>query len=96
MRRYQLGREPQGSLYVGRPTPWGNPFTVEEYGREVCLMKYRIWLQEQLAKQPNFLEPLRGKNLVCFCKLHEACHADILIEFLAGGESKREPQTKLL
>lgn len=25
-------------------------------------------------------EKLKGKNLTCFCKLGEACHADILLE----------------
>ena len=28
---------------------------------------------------PN-LEPLRGKNLACFCQLDEECHADVLLE----------------
>ena len=28
----------------------------------------------------NNLEELRGKNLSCFCALHCACHADLLLE----------------
>jgi len=28
---------------------------------------------------PDFLEPLRGKNLGCWCKVGEPCHGDILL-----------------
>jgi hypothetical protein len=30
------------------------------------------------------LEPLRGKDLACWCPLSEPCHADVLLE-LANG-----------
>lgn len=44
---------------------------------------YRIWLTDvpagigiaEMAKKE-----LRGKNLACFCKVGEQCHADILLE----------------
>ena len=31
------------------------------------------------------LEPLRGKDLVCFCKLDEPCHADVLLKLANNG-----------
>lgn len=30
--------------------------------------------------EEDWLRPLRGKNLACFCKLGDPCHADILME----------------
>ena len=43
---------------------------------------YRIWLAEnedgkRVAKEAK--EELKGKNLACFCKLDELCHADVLL-----------------
>jgi len=70
------------AVYVGRPSKWGNPFKVEEYGREKCLEKYREWLRIQILLDHNFIEPLRGRDLVCFCPLNQPCHADIIMEFL--------------
>lgn len=70
------------AVYVGRPTKWGNPFKVSEYGLEECLEKYRKWLDEKLMNDPDFLKPLIGKDLVCFCSLNQNCHANILIEYV--------------
>jgi hypothetical protein len=47
-----------------------------------CLIKYEAWLTEKLASDPHFLDPLRGKDLVCFCPLNQSCHADIIMRFL--------------
>jgi hypothetical protein len=77
---------PRNTVYVGRPTKWGNPFKIGVNGNhEDVLRKYRTWVMQKLAKQPDFLAPLRGKDLACFCKIAERCHADILLE-LANGE----------
>jgi hypothetical protein len=32
-----------------------------------------------LMSQRSWLHELRGKNLACWCKLDEACHADVLL-----------------
>lgn len=32
------------------------------------------------------LNELRGKNLACFCKLGEPCHADVLLEVANGKQ----------
>jgi hypothetical protein len=46
------------------------------------MTRYRHWLNERLKEDPNFLEALRGKDLACWCRLDQPCHADILLEFL--------------
>lgn len=39
----------------------------------------RLIVPEQLAVVPDWLEPLRGKDLVCWCRLDAPCHADVLL-----------------
>ena len=76
---------PKNAIYVGRPTKWGNPWKERVDGDlDYVLMKYRAWLNAKLMKDSGFLDPLRGKDLVCWCPLDQPCHADILIEFLKG------------
>jgi hypothetical protein len=73
---------PPNTVYVGRPTRRENPFRVGDLGVQTSIEKYRGWLNEQLFADPDFLEPLRGKDLACWCRLDSPCHADILLEFV--------------
>jgi len=92
MRRIQRLRKkgwkmPENAIYVGRPSRWGNPFRIGIDGtREQVIEKYREWLREKLKEDPAFLEPLRGKDLACWCPLNVPCHADVIIEFLKGEQ----------
>lgn len=90
-------RMPRRTRYVGRGTAWGNPYQLDDrippgdvrarvLDRVRVLVGYRRWLAEQLARDPAFLEPLRGRDLACWCPLTERCHADILLERLAATE----------
>ena len=65
-------------IYIGRPSKWGNPFSVDEYGREGCINKYREWIlnKPELIKS---LDELKGKVLGCWCK-PKVCHGDVLVE----------------
>jgi hypothetical protein len=81
---------PDDAVYVGRPTRYGNPFAVGQLNPdtgqivtlEKCLEYYRFYLERkyQGSALKEFLAPLRGKDLACFCKEGEQCHADILLE----------------
>lgn len=84
------GPAPQPSVYVGRPSPWGNPWTHLAFGsaphrsdtRDEAIAKYRSWLDERLVRDPMFIEPLRrAASLVCSCA-PLPCHADVLVEVL--------------
>jgi len=69
---------PNGSVYIGRPSKWGNPFVIGKDGtRDDVIRKYR----EYLLTGPLFghLGDLRGKSLVCWCR-PRACHGDVLLE----------------
>ena len=76
-------RMPPNTVYVGRPTCYGNPWKVGTDGNpETVLLKYRKHLELCLLGDPDFLSPLKGKDLACWCRLDSPCHADILLEFL--------------
>lgn len=89
---------PPNTVYVGRPSRWGNPFVPGKDGPlEECLAKYRRMIvpynhrtgtvRDVLISQLNIediQEHLRGKDLACWCPLNRPCHADILLEIANG------------
>lgn len=69
---------------IDRLTKYGNPFHLDRYGndRALVLRMYRDhmrWVLDNLDSE--FLEPLRGKVLACWCK-PLACHGDVIEELL--------------
>lgn len=86
---YHIGDKlrPADAVYIGRPGknqdgPWGNPFTVAEYGRGIALEMYVNYLKQSYkiardnpdpeSNDPmvifiRSLEQLRDKDLMCFC-----------------------------
>ncbi len=76
-------RMPENAVYVGRPSKWGNPYKIGIDGTRLeVIEKYLIWLDAQLQENRKFLEPLKGKDLACWCPLNMPCHADIIIKIL--------------
>lgn len=75
-----IRKEPY-DIYIGRGSPWGNPFKIGEHGtRKEVIAKYKEWIltQKDLLRS---LSGLEGKCLGCFCK-PKACHGDILIKLI--------------
>ena len=74
---------PEGAVYVGRPTMWGNRFRVglpANPSAADCVERFRReQVPELQASLPN-VDSLRGRNLVCWCALDQPCHADVLLE----------------
>jgi hypothetical protein len=71
---------PEGSVYIGRGTPWGNPFEIGRDGsRAEVLAKWRNLLNNDLELRRRAREELAGLNLVCSCK-PKSCHGDPLIK----------------
>ena len=66
------------SVYIGRPSKWGNPFTMNgEQDRERVIAQF----EQYLLNSPELLAQLgelKGKDLVCYCA-PKACHGDILL-----------------
>lgn len=78
-------------VYIGRPSKWGNPFRLSDYGgdRELCLKVYRHWLcrPAQKALRQAARRELAGKRLGCFCA-PQACHGHVLIEVIGQPEKE--------
>ncbi len=80
-RKRQKGwKMPEGAVYVGRPTKWGNNFTVAEYGAELAVFNFRQRMRNLQLIAPERFAELRGKDLMCWCPLDQPCHADVLLE----------------
>lgn len=86
-------RMPEGAVYVGRPTQWGNPWRfnpLSAASRRVAVAHYRGWATAFFAVDTpivNYLRAdLRGHDLACWCPLEDEngnrvpCHADVLLE----------------
>ncbi len=116
-------RMPEGAVYVGRPTRWGNPFStlrgsvigprwfdvkdwpltrgvrlvdderLELYSShsspdsavEASVDLFRtlvlVRLRDRSDEARVWLDPLRGRDLACWCPLdQQPCHADVLLE----------------
>lgn len=90
-RRVKGWRMPEGAIYVGRGSKYGNPYTVAEYGRERAIELYTAYLERMREHTPQLykadMDALRGKDLACWCKEGDPCHADVLLELLAEQES---------
>ena len=76
---------PKAAVYVGRPTPWGNPFshlaaagTFPVDSREKAIACYILWLEAQPDLIALVRKHLRGKHLVCWCT-PARCHAETLM-----------------
>jgi hypothetical protein len=48
-------RMPPNTVYVGRPTVWGNPFSVDKYGRDRALEYFHSYLSGEMV--PADAEP---------------------------------------
>lgn len=68
-------------FYIGRPSPWGNPFVIGRDGtRAEVIEKYRAYIMAQpdlLRRLPE----LKGKRLGCYCA-PLPCHGDVLVELV--------------
>jgi len=88
---YFHGKVPDGATYVGRPAPriTGSPYAnLHKVGACTCkrthetradALKYYRQDLEQSSKY-HYLKPLlAGRDLACWCKPNDECHADILL-----------------
>jgi hypothetical protein len=99
-------RMPEGAIYVGRPSRWGNPFRVwpsggPEYSptAAAAVASHRAFIKGVWRAHPEWFAPLRGHDLACWCPLEDEngnrvpCHADVLLELAnrEQGDRLRSP-----
>ena len=78
LNKYKSGI-PNGAVYIGRPSVWGNPFAMGDDGtRDVVVAKYEGWIRSQPVLIAAAKRDLAGKDLVCFCA-PKKCHGDVLL-----------------
>lgn len=93
-RRTPGWRMPEGAIYVGRPSRWGNPHRIGDVVH--CRSAGRKWDRQMTAEDAvSFFEvDLRNgllhfrrcarRDLVCWCPGDHPCHADVLLEVANG------------
>ena len=68
-------------VYVGRPSKFGNPARLKD-GYDIFSAIH--YFRSFVLSNPEFVEmvkkELRHKNLSCWCRKDQICHADILLE----------------
>lgn len=88
---------PANAMKVDRTTRWGNPFIVGHHGTAaecvrlyellacglLCFSAGNLGAQQEARKAMELARnELRGKNLACWCKPGDPCHADVLLEIV--------------
>lgn len=86
-------RMPPGAVKVDRSTRWGNPWRVGEAhvpDAAEAVRMFRVRLDGLLAGRAHpdsymgriaaDVGQLRGRDLACWCRPGEPCHADVLLE----------------
>ena len=88
-------RMPENTVYVGRPSWFGNDWTTrdaadrgirdpkEQRAWALRAFQYDLdnWIDSPGSRyHRDRIAALRGKNLACWCPLDQPCHADVLLE----------------
>jgi hypothetical protein len=77
---------PAGSVAIGRGSVWGNPFIIGQDGdRDTVISKFYHYAKWRLEREPQWLEPLQGKDLACYCSPNP-CHGNAIIQLLTEGK----------
>lgn len=92
LRRVKGWRMPAGAINCARPGKYGNRYiilrTIEHVDGKPVLVRdaahakslHREWLDWQMSQLSTMREGLRhdlgGRDLACWCKLDQPCHAD--------------------
>lgn len=86
--RGQAGSGHIANTEIGRRGWLGNPFTVDEYGRDEAVARYCSLLLERVDDDPDFRRALydrvAGGTLGCWCRTVDdddpVCHADVVAD----------------
>ena len=90
--RVQLSRRkgwrmPPNTISVARPHRWGNPHHIGlcpvcgvEHTRSEAVAELRAEFDENPMLRAQACTQLGGKNLACWCKPGDECHADVLLD----------------
>src|SRR5665213_4027588 len=94
-------RMPAGTVRVDRATMWGN-WAAHRVGAAgaAAVDEFKAWIENEAsdAWKGRAAIDLRGKNLACWCKLTDPCHADVSVSYthLRAHETGRNLVCRLL
>jgi hypothetical protein len=78
-------------VYIGRPTPWGNPWVLGRHGgRADVVALFRTWWYSEInapMREAALREIPENAVLGCWC-MPKACHGDVIAEFLNRERAK--------
>lgn len=81
-------RTDEFDAYIGRGTPWGNPFHVGkqegQFERDEAIERYKEHFEKNILGDEGMrkgLLGLRGLRIACSCK-PLACHGDVIARYL--------------
>lgn len=91
LRRTRGWRMPSGAVKVDRTTLWGNPFRADQLGQAGAVEAFREFLsgdRQYVRDSRTVTYPaddeirrrLGGRDLACWCRPAEPCHADALLK----------------
>ena len=101
-KHHPFHRKMQGSpgvFYIGRGSALGNPYTVDDYGRDGAIAHYKTWLKAKIdGDDPRVAEALNliasaaihttnGASLLCFC-VPQPCHGNHIRSVILDAYSK--------
>jgi len=92
--RSDMGGGPtENAVFVGQGSKWNNPFRKRDtdtlraeadveaaYQRGGWREAAKLLYRDHLVEQGLDPKELRGKDLICTCRLEDPCHADVLLE----------------
>ena len=87
LRRTKGWRKPAAAVVVARPTRWSNPHRVGIDGdRPWCIDRFRedLWRGRLPVTVADVRRELTGRDLACWCRPEDLCHADVLLEVANG------------
>jgi hypothetical protein len=102
IKRIRGQKLPENTVYVGRPSKWGNPFTIDTgMSAKEAVQAFKDYIEYHSDFNPE-LDPkqLKGKNLACWCGNWEIgepeidCHAVVLLK-MANGNPELMPNGEI-
>ena len=78
---------PEGAVYVGRPTLWGNPFMVARFGHMSAVGLHRKWLTgggisalrlERMGFHPSEIDTLNRRRADVLTSLHRLAGCNLV------------------
>lgn len=96
--RHNPNRRKDGAIYIGRGSPFGNPFHIGKDGnRAEVIEEYKKFFYDRLLWDREFwteIKSLKGKTLACYCRPKKGfqgqllCHGQVIAGYLDQVEPK--------